>query len=150
MRTSVVAAVFAASIVVLAGCGQPAANTAEKEDPATVTEVEGQEQLHRITLTERAARRLGIETAEVDGAPGSTFRTRVPYSAIIYDAQGEAWMYVVDGAPLVFIREPVTIVEIVSDAAGDYAVLSRGPAAGTSIVSVGVAELFGTEFEVGH
>ena len=33
---------------------------------------------------------------------------------------------------------------------GDYAVLSDGPAAGTPVVSVGVAELFGAEFDVGH
>jgi hypothetical protein len=30
------------------------------------------------------------------------------------------------------------------------AYLSRGPAPGTSIATVGVAELYGTEFEVGH
>jgi hypothetical protein len=40
--------------------------------------------------------------------------------------------------------------EIVADTAGDYAVLTEGPAEGETVVSVGVAELFGAEFEVGH
>ena len=31
----------------------------------------------------------------------------------------------------------------------DQAVLSRGPAVGTEVVSAGAAELFGTEFGVG-
>ena len=32
----------------------------------------------------------------------------------------------------------------------DLAVLTGGPAAGTAVVSVGAAELYGTEFGVGH
>ena len=37
-----------------------------------------------------------------------------------------------------------------ADIDGDVAVLSSGPPVGTRIVTVGVAELFGTEFGVGH
>jgi hypothetical protein len=57
---------------------------------------------------------------------------------------------VVDGTPLVFVRQAVTIGDVVVDAAGDYAVLTDGPEPGTSVVAVGVAELFGAEFSVGH
>ena len=43
--------------------------------------------------------------------------------------------------PLVFVRQPITIDYI----EGDRAVLSDGPAPGTSVVMVGASELFGTE-----
>jgi hypothetical protein len=76
-------------------------------------------------------------------------RTRVPYSAVIYDAEGGAWAYVADGE-LSYVRHALTVDEIVADTAGDYAVLAEGPAEGETVVSVGVAELFGAEFEVGH
>jgi hypothetical protein len=33
---------------------------------------------------------------------------------------------------------------------GDNAYLSDGPPVGTVVASVGVAELYGTEFQVGH
>jgi hypothetical protein len=45
-----------------------------------------------------------------------------------------------------YTREPVT-VEVIE---GDRAVLAAGPAAGTAVVSVGAAELYGTETGVGH
>jgi hypothetical protein len=44
--------------------------------------------------------------------------------------------------PLIFIRRRVEL-----EYAGDgLAVLKRGPAVGTTVVTVGAAELFGTEF----
>jgi len=52
----------------------------------------------------------------------------------------------VTSAPNVYIREPIT-VELIE---GDRAVLTAGPAAGTAVVSVGAAELYGTETGVGH
>ena len=49
-------------------------------------------------------------------------------------------------APNVYIRQPITVHHI----EGDRAVLTAGPAAGTAVVSVGAAELYGTETGVGH
>lgn len=72
-------------------------------------------------------------------------RTVIPYSAVIYDLHGETWVYTAP-APLTFVRERVEIHYI----DGDNAILARGPSAGTQIVSVGVAELYGTELGVGH
>jgi hypothetical protein len=46
----------------------------------------------------------------------------------------------------VFVRSPITVVTI----EGNRAVLSAGPAAGTQVVTVGAAELLGTEYEVGE
>jgi hypothetical protein len=135
--------------IALVGCGQQAAAPdGHADEPAIVETVAGNEELHRITLTERAAERLGIEIAEVTASGAG--QSRVPYSAVIYDTAGAAWAYIVDGAPNVFVRQALTIADIVKSEAGDYAVLSSGPTAGMSVVSVGVAELFGAEFEVGH
>jgi len=144
----------AALVLVLGGlltaCGTAdAPETAEAEPPAVVEAVDGSEDLHRVTLTEQAAQRLGIETVAVAPDLGATDRTRIPYSSIIYDAEGTAWAYVEDEARS-FVRHAVTVHDIVTDPNGDYAVLSDGPAAGTPVVSVGVAELFGAEFDVGH
>lgn len=72
-------------------------------------------------------------------------RTVIPYSSLIYDLNGDTWIYT-NPAPLAFVRERVTVDYI----DGDNAVLTEGPSAGTAIVSVGVAELYGTEFGVGH
>jgi hypothetical protein len=137
--------------LLFAGCGQaPAAPGAAAEKPAVVEPVAGSDSLHHITLTPRAYERLGIQTAEVMAEAGLPGRTRVPYSAVIYGADGDAWAYVVDGGPNEFVRHALTVADIVPDARGDYAILAAGPSAGMHVVSVGVAELYGTEFDVGH
>jgi hypothetical protein len=64
----------------------------------------------------------------------------VPYGAVYYDASGTPWVYV-NPSPLVYERQKIGVERIV----GDLAVLSEGPAVGTTIVSVGAAMLFGIE-----
>jgi hypothetical protein len=71
-------------------------------------------------------------------------RVVVPDSAVIYDLQGATWVYV-SPEPLVFHRAPVTI-DYIHDG---LAVLSDGPALGTEIAIVGVAELYGADTGVG-
>lgn len=68
----------------------------------------------------------------------------LPWSAVVHDINGGAWVYE-NVAPHVYARRRVEIKHI----AGDVAVLARGPASGTKVVSVGAAELFGTEFGIG-
>ena len=69
----------------------------------------------------------------------------VPFTAILYDIHGGAWVYQqVDKH--VFARQRVA-VEYVD---GDNAVLTSGPEPGSKVVTDGAAELFGTEFGVGH
>jgi hypothetical protein len=46
----------------------------------------------------------------------------------------------------VFVRESIDVIEI----DGDQALLSDGPAPGTEVVTVGAAEILGTEYEVGE
>jgi hypothetical protein len=83
-----------------------------------------------------------VETA----LPGSgTQRKIVPYVAVMYGPHGETWVYT-SPEPLTFIRHPIAIDYIQED----RVVLSDGPPSGTKIVTVGVAELYGTEYGVGH
>lgn len=98
-----------------------------------------------VILTEQAVRRLDLQTVPVEriDAPGPV-TSAVPYSAVIYDAQGDNWVYTSIG-DLTFVRHAVSIEYI----EGDRAYLTHGPEQGTQVVSVGAAELFGTEFDVG-
>lgn len=64
----------------------------------------------------------------------------VPYSSVYYDAKGNAWVYV-NGTPLTYQRQRITVERVV----GDLALLSEGPDVGTSVVTVGAALLFGAE-----
>jgi len=128
---------------IAAACSTPAA-AAPTEPAVTVEEIEGSE-LERLTLSESAAKRLGVETSSVRSASGSGVgRTVVPYSAVVYDAAGTPWAYEnVEG--LTFVRHALT-VESVADG---EAVLSKGPAVDASIVTLGAAELYGVEKGVG-
>lgn len=100
----------------------------------------------RVILTDASARRLDIRTAAVMGIGGTgPVVTSVPYGAVLYDTEGRTWVYTVP-EPLTFVRRPITISSI----EGDEAYLSGGPPPGTEVVSVGAAELFSTETEVGQ
>lgn len=71
-------------------------------------------------------------------------RLVVPFSSLIYDIYGETWVYI-SPEPLQFLRVPVEVDYI----QGDKVVLIDGPAAGTKVVTVGVAELHGADTGVG-
>ena len=86
--------------------------------------------------------RVGVKFA----APGSdTPKKIVPYSAVIYGASGDAWVYT-SPEPAVFVRRQVTIEDIDDGTA----VLSDGPPVGTQVVTVGAAELYGVELHAKH
>ena len=131
--------------VLLTGCG-PSAAVGLHEAPASLEPITGSDH-HRIALTERAAERIGIEVVAVESGDAATApgMTNVPYSALLYDPDGLTFVYV-NPEPLVFVREDVEVDRI----EGDAAILSAGPEVGTMVVSVGAAELLGTESEIGH
>lgn len=72
---------------------------------------------------------------------GAGTRRVVPNSAVIYDPKGQTWVYI-NPEPLVFVRHAVSVDYV----DGDRVVLSDGPAPGTMVVTVGGAELLGTEY----
>jgi hypothetical protein len=136
----------------LTGCGTTKADYGEvsQAGPATVEPIKGTD-LNRVTLTTDAASKLGVQTAPVEAgvAPASTDgasaapETTVPTSAVIYDKDGNTWVYVVTQA-LTYERQAVGIARV----DGDTAVLRSGPAPGAKVVTVGAQELLGAELGV--
>jgi hypothetical protein len=133
--------------------GGPAEEETHGYRDAKVEPVQGGD-LSRVTLSQQAANRLGIQTAEVrarrvaaPGQPASTATTRkvLPYAAVLYDERGDTWTFT-NPRPLTYLREHIRIDRI----EGDTAVLSEGPAVGTAVVTTGAAELLGTELGVGE
>jgi hypothetical protein len=145
-RRTLVAVGLLAVGLSLSACTQQAAEAeADGAEPAKVEHIEGAG-VSRLTLTAKAAERLGIRTKPVlAGKIAGATRRVVPYSAVLYDAKGDTWVYA-NPEPLAYVRERVTVDYI----EGDQAVLTDGPPAGTPVVTVGAAELYGTEFGVGH
>jgi hypothetical protein len=139
-----IAVPLAIAALQLAGCTQVSTDYEREHEPAQVEPVEGTD-LHGVILEADAAERLGIETAPVRGARGGASRTVIPYAAVFYDTHGATWAYTSPG-PLTFVRDRIRVDYI----EGDRAILTDGPPAGTEVVTVGVAELFGAETGVGH
>jgi hypothetical protein len=157
--------------VQLSGCVQKS-DLQSQSKPAKVEAVTGKD-LSKVTLSSKAAERLDIKTtplrdeqvklrrsagaaeslakpvaanaqgqpARAEPVPGTGTRKVVPTSAVLYDAKGKTWVYT-NPEGLVFVRHAISIDYI----DGDRAVLLDGPASGTSVVTVGAAELLGTEY----
>jgi len=114
------------------------------EHPSELEEIEGSEFV-RVIFTERAMERIGVQTAEIIEVSQSPLQKVVPYGALIYGPEGETWVYTCP-QPRVFVRYEVDVDHI----EGDRVFLNDGPPAGTVVATVGVAEIYGTEFEIGH
>ncbi len=87
----------------------------------------------------RPGQRVGVTVmrhAEMEGLV-------VPWSAVLHDLHGGTWVYERTG-DLTYARRRIEVAHVVDESA----VLSRGPAPGAIIVSVGAAELFSIEFGI--
>jgi hypothetical protein len=122
---------FILSGLLLSACG-PKESTAEKVSPSKLEKIEGTD-LSKVILTEKAAERIGVETVPASG-------NEVPYAAVIYDIEGNTWIYTSPEA-LTFVREPIVIDHI----EGDTAILAESLSSQFNVVTVGVAEIYGTE-----
>ena len=67
----------------------------------------------------------------------------VPYGALVYEADGSAWVFVQTRA-LSYQRAPVHVAGVT----GDRVTLTSGPPVGTDVVTVGAAELVGVEIGI--
>ena len=136
----------------LLACSEPASSAASEAASGAVAHIDGLE-LSGVTLTEKAMQRIDIETtavrkelvpstapSPVDGFQGLVARRIVPYSSLIYDTHGGVWVYT-NPRPRTFVRHRVDVYGIT----GDRTVLREGPAVGTKVVTLGAAELYGTE-----
>jgi hypothetical protein len=133
------AAVVLAVALPLAACGGTTDVQAGAE-PASVERAEGSH-ISRVRLTAEAAKLLGVRTARVrsDGAGGR--RTIIPSDAVLYDPDGAEWTYT-SPAPLVYQRADIRVARI----DGDSAILTKGPPAGTRVVTAGAIEIWGVEY----
>jgi hypothetical protein len=119
----------------LSACGGSSGGPAPAE-PVHVTKLaDGRNQL---TLTADAAKRIDVKTAAVESDGGNTV---IPYAAVLYDPDGATWTYT-NPKPLVFVRADITVKNI----DGERAILTKGPAPGTSVVILGATELWGVEY----
>lgn len=131
----------------LSGCAKTMVSATAKTEPFKLELINEAEGINRLTLEPTAAKKIGIKTEKVGVLlrfGGESQRTTVPYGAVLYEAKGTSSVYT-NPEPLVFVRHPITVDYI----EGDLAVLVAGPPRGTSVVTVGVAELQGIEFGVG-
>ena len=128
-RWFLVVLVFAG--LLLSACGATSAGP-EKVVPSKLEPIEGTD-LSKVILTEKAAERIGVETVAASGS-------EVPYAAVIYDIEGNTWIYT-NPEPLTYVRESVVIDHI----EGDTAFLAESLPGDLNVVTVGVAEIYGTE-----
>ena len=127
-----------ALLVCLAGCSDDSA-THVPYKPAKVGAATGAG-VKPVTFTDEGARRIGLKTSAVSDADG---RLVVDYAALIYDSAGGSWVYAVS-EPLTYLRAPVTVADV--DQGRVF--LTEGPVVGTSVVTVGAAQLFGEELGI--
>jgi hypothetical protein len=144
-KSSAVQGLAAAAGLLIAACGS--ASALVEETPATVKPVPGSS-VQQVQLSAAATHRLGIETQAVRAAAGansgrSGTHKVIPYSAVVYDTDGSTWTYV-EGAARTFMRNRITVADI----EGYTAVLTKGPAVGAQVVTVGAPELLGAEYDI--
>jgi len=122
------------------GSAALAAGAAEK--PYRLETIEGSS-LKRVVLTPKAAQRLDIKTGQI--SKDASGKLIAPFRALYYDMTGQAWVYTSPEA-LSFVRHKVSVERV----EGDNVFLIDGPPDGTRVVTVGAAELYGTERGIGH
>jgi hypothetical protein len=127
------------TVLLIPACKAAQEETSAESEPMTVEPIEGTD-FSRVILTADGAERVGLETTEVAAEEGETI---VPAAAVWIDVNGDEWVYT-EPDPLVFVRAAISVDRY----DGDVAVLSDGPSVGTDVVSVGVAELIGSEFGI--
>jgi uncharacterized iron-regulated membrane protein len=107
---------------------------------ATLDSVPGSE-TGAVTLTDVAEQRIDLKTVAIEQAADGM---QIPYAALLYDPEGKTWTFVkIDDHT--FQRQAVTVDHIT----GDTAFLTDGPKAGSEVVVIGAAELYGVEEGVG-
>jgi hypothetical protein len=145
--TTLLVAAVAVAVIVMLRLEPPGAASKDQSHgivPAKVEAVAGQT-VKKVTLTAEAAKRLDVQTATIkDGQIGGKPKLIMPAAAVVYDASGATWAYT-NAEPLVYLRKAITVESI----QGDQAFLSAGPPVGTTVVTVGASELYGTELGVG-
>ena len=124
----------------VAACTQMSEETGPKYMPATLGPADAAG-VRTVTFTADAAQRVRLQTSPV---AASGRGVAVDYAALLYDKKGQSWVYTVP-QPLTFVRRKVTVDRI----EGNRATLSVGPAPGVQVVTIGAAEVYGAELDIG-
>jgi hypothetical protein len=127
---------MAAVLVAIGTTGCAKSSEFDSEPPQDAAKVENVKGVDQVTLSPEGVRRLGIRTGSIGQAGG---RKVIPYAAVLYNADGSTFTFV-SPKPRVYYSTPIVVDRV----AGNQAILKRGPASGTSVVTVGSAELIGT------
>jgi hypothetical protein len=143
LRAACAGLVLIACVVSLSACGEASSGydyeTASHHVPAKLEPIKGTD-VQRVIFDAEAAERVGLRTAPIRQERRKEI---MPYAALIYDAEGKTYAYTAP-EPLTYVRQQINIDHY----DGDSVVLSDGPPTGTEVVTVGVDEVYGTEFEV--
>jgi hypothetical protein len=133
-----------ACLLPLVGCSPAVVGGEEVQKTITIENLGTANEPTREILSADAVKRLDIQTTQVrDVQVTSGQRKAVPYSAILYDTQGNTWTYT-SPEPFTYVRHQVTVEDI----DGEDAILSDNSlAAGIQVVIQGAEELFGAELE---
>jgi hypothetical protein len=148
MQRAAAAAVTLALLAGTAACSSgSSAGSEEPPAPATLETVKAGAP-PKVSLTDDALHRIGLQTtavrhAHVTVAGRASSAIVVPYAAVVYDGDGTSWAYA-QVAPGAFVREPIALAAV----QGDTAILSKGPADGTKVVTVGAPLLVGVEAQI--
>jgi hypothetical protein len=128
------------AVPLLCSCGGAISDAYVIEDDPGHVEAIGDANL--VTVTDQAADRLQIETAPVSRSRQGLV---VPVEAVFVDTAGVWWVYEAHGQNE-YMRAEIDLMGF----QGGRTLLRSGPPVGTEVVTVGVAELYGIEEEVGH
>lgn len=134
--------VWLVACVALTSCAEAKAVSGTAYKPSSLSSVTGDPDTHLVTLTAVAAERIGLKTVAV-GVDGTL--KSVPSEATLFGPAGRSYVYTAT-TPLTFLRLQI---QIVADD-GKVTRFTDGPAPGTLVVTTGVTEVYGAEFEVGH
>ena len=136
-----VAGLVIGAAAILAGC---ATATPAEDTPALIKPVAGS-QIPQLQLTGARGPAAGHRNParSADEAAGQPAHEVIPYAAVVYDTDGSTWTYV-NTAARTYEREPITVDR---DRRRGRAAVRRA-AAGTPVVTVGAAELLGTEYNI--
>jgi hypothetical protein len=135
-----------AGLVVTAALSFSACKEVEEEsaagyEPAHLEAIKGKgEDVKRVKLTQEGADRTDVQTATVRR---SGKHDVVPYESLIYNDEAKTFVYT-NAKPLEYERVPITVDRI----EGQRVFVSKGPAAGTKVVTVGATEVYGAELEI--
>ena len=143
LRAACAGLVLVAGLASLSACGEASTGydyeTATHHEPAKLEPIKGTD-VQRVIFDAEGAKRVGLKTAPIQQNGQEKI---MPYAALIYDAEGNTYAYTAP-KPLTYVRQKIDIDHL----DGDSVVLSEGPPVGTQVVTVGVDEVYGTEFEV--